>query len=192
MALTLTSPDLKTEAAAALRWPVGAVSPLWFAYAGAAAVGATYFWMTRWTKATNLEAVLTLPEAVTIPSPVEPAPVTLDATPEIEQITAPLIEATSDEVEAAAEQVFELVLDSADEAVTPPTAAEPDDLTVLVGVGPKLAAALAEHGVVRFEQIAHWGEAELDAFDRLLSLKGRAVRESWVAQAKSLAAAARS
>ena len=66
----------------------------------------------------------------------------------------------------------------------------PDDLTRLVGIGPKLSAALAERGVVRFAQLAAWTETELSEIDRALDLKGRAVRDAWVAQAKRLAAEA--
>jgi predicted flap endonuclease-1-like 5' DNA nuclease len=65
---------------------------------------------------------------------------------------------------------------------------EPDDLTRLVGIGPKLAAALAERGVTTFAQIALWSEQELADIDKALDLKGRAVRDAWVAQAKRFAA----
>jgi predicted flap endonuclease-1-like 5' DNA nuclease len=65
---------------------------------------------------------------------------------------------------------------------------EPDDLTRLVGIGPKLAAALAERGVTTFAQIAAWTEQELADIDKALDLKGRAARDAWVAQAKRFAA----
>jgi predicted flap endonuclease-1-like 5' DNA nuclease len=64
----------------------------------------------------------------------------------------------------------------------------PDDLTRLVGIGPKLAVALAERGITTFAQIALWGEKELAEIDKALDLKGRAVRDAWVAQAKRFAA----
>jgi predicted flap endonuclease-1-like 5' DNA nuclease len=73
-----------------------------------------------------------------------------------------------------------------------PKAAAPaavDDLTRLFGVGPKLAAALAERGVTAFAQIAAWTEAELSEIDAALNLRGRALRDDWVGQAKGLAAA---
>jgi predicted flap endonuclease-1-like 5' DNA nuclease len=63
-----------------------------------------------------------------------------------------------------------------------------DDLTRLVGIGPKLAAALAERGVTAFAQIAAWTEAELAEIDAALNLRGRAVRDDWVGQAKRFAA----
>ena len=59
-----------------------------------------------------------------------------------------------------------------------------DDLTRLVGVGPKLAASLGELGVTTFSQIAAWTPDELASFDQLLNLKGRAERDAWIAQAK--------
>lgn len=40
-----------------LRIPLGAFSPLWFVYAGAASAGAAAWWMTRWMQPVNLEAV---------------------------------------------------------------------------------------------------------------------------------------
>ncbi|MEO8112998.1 MAG: hypothetical protein ABI655_01360, partial [Phenylobacterium sp.] len=46
---------------------IGAASPLWFMYAGAAMSGAAWWWMTRWTRPVNLEALFgaaaALPEA---------------------------------------------------------------------------------------------------------------------------------
>ena len=63
-----------------------------------------------------------------------------------------------------------------------------DDLTQLVGVGPKLAAALAERGVTRFAQLAAWTTDDLAAIDLALNLRGRAHRDNWIAQAKTLAA----
>jgi predicted flap endonuclease-1-like 5' DNA nuclease len=54
----------------------------------------------------------------------------------------------------------------------------------LVGVGPKLAASLADLGVTKFSQIAAWTPDELSSYDQLLNLKGRADRDAWIAQAK--------
>jgi predicted flap endonuclease-1-like 5' DNA nuclease len=64
----------------------------------------------------------------------------------------------------------------------------PDDLTRLVGIGPKLAVALAERGVTRFDHIAAWTEKDLAEVDKALDLKGRAARDAWIAQAKRFAA----
>jgi predicted flap endonuclease-1-like 5' DNA nuclease len=62
-----------------------------------------------------------------------------------------------------------------------------DDLTRLVGVGPKLAASLVDMGVTSFAQIAAWNADDLARFDTALSLKGRAVRDAWVDQARRFA-----
>ncbi len=65
--------------------------------------------------------------------------------------------------------------------------AQIDDLKLIKGVGPKLEALLNELGVYRFEQIAHFSEAELAWLDEHLStFKGRPFRDDWPAQAKAL------
>ena len=89
---------------------------------------------------------------------------------------------TTETVEAVAEQVAEAAVETAKSAA--------DDLTLLVGIGPKLSASLADLGVTRFAEIAAWGPEDLAAFDEKLNLKGRAERDAWVAQAKRLAAGA--
>ena len=62
-----------------------------------------------------------------------------------------------------------------------------DDLKKIKGVGPKLEAMLHDMGVWTFDQIAEWGEAELDWVDeRLEGFSGRARRDDWVGQAKEL------
>ncbi len=63
---------------------------------------------------------------------------------------------------------------------------EVDDLKLLSGVGPVLEEKLNSAGVYRFEQIANWTEANVRAFDELLSLKGRVEKDGWIAQAKGL------
>lgn len=68
-------------------------------------------------------------------------------------------------------------------------AAAHDDLTLIKGVGPKLAATLRELGVNGFAQIAAWDEAEIDRIDAQLGrFEGRIRRDDWVAQAALLAA----
>jgi len=122
----------------------------------------------------------------------------LDATQEIvEAAVEPIVEATVAANEDTAEAVSEpvaavepLVAEAADavaeavEAAPDAIVAPLDDLTKLVGVGPKLAASLADLGVTKFSQIAAWTPDELASYDQLLNLKGRAEREAWIAQAK--------
>lgn len=68
---------------------------------------------------------------------------------------------------------------------------EADELTRIVGIGPRLAAGLARQGVTTFAQIAAWTAEDLDRYDKALDLKGRALRDAWVAQARRFAEAAK-
>lgn len=72
---------------------------------------------------------------------------------------------------------------------TSPATRASDDLTLLKGVGPKLVAKLTELGVTRFDQIAGWGEADIDRIDAELgAFAGRIRRDDWIEQARLLAA----
>ncbi|WP_095012734.1 hypothetical protein [Tsuneonella mangrovi] len=63
-----------------------------------------------------------------------------------------------------------------------------DDLTMIKGLGPKLATLLGELGVTRFAQIAAWDDAEIDRIDAQLGrFEGRIRRDGWVEQAQMLA-----
>ena len=91
------------------------------------------------------------------------------------------------------------LIDSAPAAAAPspsPAPAEPragpgegDDLTRIKGIGPKLRDLLATLGVTQFAQIAAWSESDIDRIDgQLGQFQGRIRRDSWVEQAKLLAA----
>jgi predicted flap endonuclease-1-like 5' DNA nuclease len=169
----------------ALSFPVGAASPLWLAFGAAASAGVAFWWMTRWTKPENLEAAFAIAKA-----PVSEAA-------EVVQIIAETLEAETEEaMEALAPEPEPALVEAAEaepEAVVASESeseieAAPDDLTRLVGIGPKLSDALAARGVTRFAQIAAWTTKDLAEIDAALSLKGRAVRDAWVAQAARLAA----
>ena len=68
-------------------------------------------------------------------------------------------------------------------------AGEADDLRKIKGVGPKLVTLLASLGVTRFAQVAAWTDADIDRMDAQLgTFAGRIRRDSWVEQAKFLAA----
>jgi predicted flap endonuclease-1-like 5' DNA nuclease len=152
----------------ALRLPMGVVSPLWTVFAAAAGVGVAYWWMTSWTRAVNVEAMSPFGSGL---RDLSRAVAGTAVMPELVEIAT--------EAEAVSPP------EAADAAPAPLVAA--DDLTRMTGIGPKLSAALAELGVTRFAQIAAWTGDDLAAMDAELSLKGRAVREAWVAQAKRLA-----
>lgn len=64
-----------------------------------------------------------------------------------------------------------------------------DDLTGIAGVGPKIAEALNEAGVTRFDQIAAWDDAAIVAMaTRIKRGAGRIRRDDWVGQARRLVA----
>jgi predicted flap endonuclease-1-like 5' DNA nuclease len=200
----LQLPETPADAGKALSLPLGMASPLWFAYAGAAAAGAAFWWMSRWTRATNLEALVALPDetAAAAVDIVETTAETLtktvvesalesvaEAVPALE----PVVEAIAPEpvAEASAEIVPEIAAEAAPEilpeAVAEPVAAASDDLTRIVGIGPKLASALTARGLTSFGQLAALQAADLEALDKAMDLKGRAVRDAWVAQAARFA-----
>lgn len=184
-----------------LSLPVGAISPLWLMFAGAATVGAAWYWSRTFFKPTNLEAVFVPPEAA--PDLMEPI---IDAVAEAEVVVADAVVETVELAAESAAETLDVVVESAPGPVTevlaalapeplavepaapePVAVVSPDDLTVLTGIGPKLAAALAERGVTRFAQIAAWTEDDIAGFDKELKLMGRIGREAWVAQARRLA-----
>ncbi|SFP78739.1 hypothetical protein [Sphingomonas rubra] len=74
---------------------------------------------------------------------------------------------------------------------TPAAGDAPGDqpVTLLKGLGPKVSAALAAHGITRVGQIAALTEAEAAALDAELgAFRGRMARDRWIEQARFLAA----
>ena len=104
--------------------------------------------------------------------------------------------AAQDEVEeVAARAVPEPVVVPAPPSPEPAPVPEPalapsaDDLSRIKGLGPKLQALLPELGLTTFAQIAALSEADLAELDgKLGAFAGRPARDSWVEQAKFLAA----
>ena len=63
----------------------------------------------------------------------------------------------------------------------------PDDLKLIVGVGPVIERMLYQLGIGTFRQIARWSERDIDEIDaRLPEFPGRIRRDAWVAQARAL------
>jgi predicted flap endonuclease-1-like 5' DNA nuclease len=63
----------------------------------------------------------------------------------------------------------------------------PDDLKLIVGVGPVLERMLHQLGVTTFRQVAYWSERDIDDFDaKLHEFPGRIRRDGWVTQARAL------
>ncbi len=97
------------------------------------------------------------------------------------EMTAETVEAAGDEAETAIAAVKPKGLDA-------PRGGTADDLKQLEGVGPKLEEAINAIGIFHLDQIAKWTEAEVAWIDEnLAGVRGRASRNGWVAQARSLA-----
>ncbi len=63
----------------------------------------------------------------------------------------------------------------------------PDDLKLIVGIGPVLERMLQQLGVATYRQIARWSERDIDEFDaKLHEFPGRIRRDAWVTQARAL------
>ena len=169
--------DMQDRARKAMAVPIGLTSPMWLAFGAAASAGVAWWWMTRWTRATNLEAMAGAAKAQVAA---------------VEALVERESEAAVQAVEAA-ERILEAVAviepHTVEIIAEPVEAAEADgdDLTRLTGIGPKLAAALAARGIRTFAQLADWTEEQAQAFDAELSLKGRVARDAWIAQARRLA-----
>ncbi|SMX36627.1 hypothetical protein [Maliponia aquimaris] len=123
-----------------------------------------------------------------VEKPAEPAPAAKVA----EAAPAAKAEATpAPKVEKAAEAAAAPKAEAAPAMAKPKAIAapaKPDDLTVLDGVGPKLAEALNAEGIYTYAQIAAWTDANVAwADENLPGVPGRASRNGWVAQAAGLA-----
>ncbi len=63
----------------------------------------------------------------------------------------------------------------------------PDDLKLIVGIGPVLERMLHQLGITTYRQIARWSERDIDDIDaRLTEFPGRIRRDAWVTQARAL------
>ena len=62
------------------------------------------------------------------------------------------------------------------------------DLKRLRGIGVLIEKKLNSLGIVSYEQIANWTSADVDRISQILDFRGRIERESWVEQARILAA----
>ncbi len=78
-------------------------------------------------------------------------------------------------------------LDDKDRPAAMEKPAEPDDLKLISGVGPKLEATLNELGIFTYAQVAKWKKKEIEWVDGYLKFRGRIERDEWIKQAKALA-----
>jgi predicted flap endonuclease-1-like 5' DNA nuclease len=93
-----------------------------------------------------------------------------------------------DEVAAATTDVAGEIIGVRAHAELPGASGPPNDLQMLKGVGPRLAAQLNEAGISRFDQLAGLGETEVAMLDaRMGAFAGRIARDRLVEQACYLA-----
>ena len=139
MTAEIQSATSAAEPGAALRLPLGAVSPFWSLYAGAAVSGMAWWWMTRWAQPQNLEALFgKMPAA----APSAPEPLLAAAL----EPAATAVEYALDVAAAPLEAVADAFTETA--SVDPEPAAE-QPLSEAVGgesapMAPVLAAAVDE------------------------------------------------
>ena len=102
---------------------------------------------------------------------------------------------TEDQIRAVAHQIWidEGQPDGRDEihwewALAKFRSAVPTDVSLIDGIGPKIAAALAKAGVSSLQEIANLSDKALEQLDAKLALKGRSLRDEWIAQAQELIA----
>jgi predicted flap endonuclease-1-like 5' DNA nuclease len=62
------------------------------------------------------------------------------------------------------------------------------DLKRIRGIGVLIEKKLNSMGITRYEQVAEWQVADIERISHVLDFKGRIERESWVEQARILAA----
>ena len=92
-----------------------------------------------------------------------------------------------DEFAAAAQDVAGEILGVDAHPNIPGPSGPPDNLRLLKGVGPKLAAQLNEFGITRYDQLAGLTETEVALLDkRMGAFEGRIARDRLVEQARFL------
>ncbi|HEX7947436.1 MAG TPA: hypothetical protein VF495_22420 [Phenylobacterium sp.] len=132
----LDTPELP-EPKALPKYLVGAASPLWAYFGAAAAGGVAFWWMTRWARPTNLEALFAKADAIAAPM-IEPVLEAVEAVAELPVLTVEQLAAPEPVVEAAPEPVVEAAPEPVVEAEPEPVveaAPEPE---------PALAPVVAE------------------------------------------------
>jgi predicted flap endonuclease-1-like 5' DNA nuclease len=71
-----------------------------------------------------------------------------------------------------------------------PAADKPDDLTVIVGLGPAMARKLHRVGIVSYAQLAALSQGEIARIEQeVIKSSGRFKKDDWVGQARRLARA---
>jgi predicted flap endonuclease-1-like 5' DNA nuclease len=104
------------------------------------------------------------------------------------RLFAPFLAGMAPHASTASEALPEATPEAEPEAASEAAPPADDDLTVIAGIGPKLAERLAHFGVTTFAQLAAWSPDDVERFDATLPAvqRGRVEREDWIGQAAEL------
>ena len=73
----------------------------------------------------------------------------------------------------------------AEARVETPAPTQPDDLKLIVGIGPALEKKLRAQGILSYRQLAALDEAGIDRIEAAIKTAGRIRRDDWIGQAKA-------
>jgi len=73
----------------------------------------------------------------------------------------------------------------AEALVETPAPTQPDDLKLIVGIGPALEKKLRAQGILSYRQLAALDEAGIDRIEAAIKTAGRIRRDDWIGQAKA-------
>ncbi len=73
----------------------------------------------------------------------------------------------------------------AEALVETPAPTQPDDLKLIVGIGPALEKKLRAQGILSYRQLAALDEAGIDRLEAAIKTAGRIRRDDWIGQAKA-------
>lgn len=132
----------------ALNMGVGAVSPLWPAFAMMASVGAAYWWWSQWGRSMSAQ----VPGAMPIPqaplAPAEPPPLAHPAPARLAEAPAPLTEGPAPLTEG---EIVGIMAHSPPPEPLPTEAVDPSDAALVEPAGELMLHAPPESVGVRFE-----------------------------------------
>ena len=132
------------------------------------------FWAFRRRTPTSTAATATQ----TVSAPPRPAPVAPRTAARQQG------EGLTDEYAAATENVAGEIFGVDAHPTIPSPSGPPDNLQLLKGVGPKLAAQLNANGITRYDQLARLSGREVELLDeRMGAFRGRIARDRLVEQA---------
>jgi len=110
-----------------------------------------------------------------------------------EAVAEPVVEPAATVPETASEAVAEPVevtpaVEGFAEIPAPvvaPVPDQPDDLKLIVGIGPALEKKLHAHGISGYRQLATLSDEDIDQLETAIKAAGRIRRDDWIGQAKT-------